>query len=239
MTPGARQTWRAVAATLGACLLVVLVGWAALIGPSPVLTGQGPTMSTTTSTPTETPPVEEELDREDVAQRDYGAGTSIIANLIGGAIQVFFLVALVFVAWWLARRALRSWRLRRRFDAPPDLELEPLEDGHPERVRRTMAADAEEQLRLLIEGRPRNAIVACWHRFEVQALEAGLAPHAWETSSEFALRFLDRADVDPHAVSRLLGLYREARFSEHDLGEDDRAAAVAALRQVQSHVVRR
>ena len=34
--------WRAVAATAGACLLVTLVGWAALIGPSHVFTGPGP-----------------------------------------------------------------------------------------------------------------------------------------------------------------------------------------------------
>lgn len=239
MTPGARQTWRAVAATLGACLLVMLVAWAALIGPSSVLTGPGPIMRATVSTPTETPVEVETMDREDIEQREYGAATSIIANVIGGAIQLFCVVAMGFLVWLLARRAVRSWRLRRRIDAPPDVEFESLADGDPQRVRRVMADDAEEQLRLLLEGHPRNAIVACWHRFEVQAVEAGLARHPWETSSEFALRLLDRADVDPHAVTRLLELYREARFSEHDLGEGDRDEAADALRQIQSHVVRR
>src|SRR5687767_10088267 len=42
MTQGASGTWRAVAATVGACLLVTLVGWAALIGPSQVFTGPRP-----------------------------------------------------------------------------------------------------------------------------------------------------------------------------------------------------
>ncbi|MEO5663755.1 MAG: DUF4129 domain-containing protein [Nocardioides sp.] len=239
MTPGARHMWRAVGATMGACLLVTLVAWAALIGPSSVLTGPGPIMGpTTTSTPTETPPLEQEMDREDVAQKEYGPATSIIVNVIGGAIQLFCVVAMGFVAWWIARRAARSWRLRRRHDTPLDAEFELLEDGHPERVRRTMIADADEQLRLLLEGHPRNAIVACWHRFEVQAVEAGLSRHPWETSSEFALRLLDRAEIDPAPVSRLLELYREARFSEHDLDEGDRDAAAAALRQIQSQVVR-
>ena len=41
-----------------------------------------------------------------------------------------------------------------------------------------------------------------------------MARQQWETSSEFALRLLDAADVDPEAVTRLLELYREARFSE-------------------------
>lgn len=239
MTPGARHTWRAVGATLGACLLVTLVAWAALIGPSPVLTGQGPVMgSTTTSTPTETP-VAEETDREDVEEREHGAGTTLVTNLIGYALQLFALAVMLLVPVWLGRRALRAWRLRRRFDTPPDVDFTTLEGGDPERVRHAMTSDADEQLRLLLEGHPRNAIVACWHRFEVQAVEAGLARHPWETSSEFALRLLDRADVDPQAVSRLLELYREARFSEHALGEDDRDAAVASLRQIQSRAVRR
>jgi hypothetical protein len=97
-----------------------------------------------------------------------------------------------------------------------------------------MATDADEQLRLLLDGQPRNAIVACWHRFEMQAVEAGLARQPWETSSEFALRMLERADVDATAVSRLMELYREARFSEHDLDESHRTAAAAALRRIQA-----
>lgn len=240
MTQGASGTWRAVAATVGACLLVTLVGWAALIGPSQVFTGPGPSPSTETTTTSEAPIDEaKEKDREDVAQQEYGTATTIIANVIGGAIQLFCLVGMVFVAWWLARRAVRAWRLRRRYDAPPDTDFETLVGGDPQRVRRAIEADAEEQLRLLLAGEPRNAIVACWHRFEMQAVDAGLPRHPWETSSEFALRMLERADVDSGAVSRLLDLYREARFSEHDLDESDRAAAVVALREIQSQVAGR
>jgi hypothetical protein len=40
---------------------------------------------------------------------------------------------------------------------------------------------------------------------------------------------LDRAGADSAAVTRLAELYREARFSEHELGEPDRQAALAAL----------
>ncbi len=208
--------------------------------PVQVFTGPGPSPSTVTTTTTEAPADEvEEKDREDVAQQEYGTATTIIANVIGGAIQLFCLVGMVFVAYWLGRRAVRAWRLRRRFDVPPDVDFETVEPGHPQRVRKAMAADAEEQLRMLLEGVPRNAIVACWHRFEMQAVDAGLPRHPWETSAEFALRMLERAEVDSGAVSRLLDLYREARFSEHDLGEPDRAAAVAALREIHGQVVAR
>ena len=240
MTPGARQTWRAVAATLGACLLVTLVAWAALIGPSPVLTGPGPMAGSSTTTTSEPPIDEVGTTAEDVVEgEERGTVGSVIITVIGGLIVVSASGALMFLAYLLGRRAWAAWRFRRRVEPPDTVDFDTVEAGDPQRVRRVMADDAEEQLRLLLEGRPRNAIVACWHRFEVQAVEAGLARHPWETSSEFALRLLDRADVDPHAVTRLLELYREARFSEHDLDEGDRDAAAAALRQIQSRVVRR
>jgi hypothetical protein len=43
------------------------------------------------------------------------------------------------------------------------------------------------------------------------------------------MRVLDLVDAHEPAVSRLGALYREARFSEHDLTEADRQAAVEAL----------
>jgi hypothetical protein len=41
---------------------------------------------------------------------------------------------------------------------------------------------------------------------------------------------LHALDLDPHAIGELARLYREARFSEHELGEDVRARAREALR---------
>ncbi|HXH80492.1 DUF4129 domain-containing protein [Nocardioides sp.] len=234
MTSGA---WRAAAATAVTCVLVTMVGWAALIGPSEVFTGPGPQPSSETTTTSEAP-VEDvkELQRKDIEEREYGAATIIIANVIGGAIQLFVLVGMGWVAYLLLRRARRAWQLRRHFEAPATADFDILEAGHPERVRRMMADDAEAQLALLLDGEARNAIVACWHRFEVQAHHAGLPRRPWETSSEFALRMLELAEVDSPAVSRLLALYREARFSEHPMAEDDRRAAAEALRQIQSSI---
>ncbi|PUA82009.1 DUF4129 domain-containing protein [Nocardioides currus] len=231
------QAWRAVAATLGACLVVTLVGWAALIGPSQVFTGPGPTPSQETTTTSEAPIDEvEEKDRDDVAAREYGPTTTVVANLVGGAIQVLTLAGMLLVAYLAVRRGLTAWRLRRRYDAPVDADFETLEGGAPERVRQAIADDTDEQLRLLLDGEPRNAIVACWHRFELQAVDAGLPRHPWETSSEFALRMLERAEVDSTAVASLLELYREARFSEHALDEAHRERAATALRAIQGQV---
>ena len=46
------------------------------------------------------------------------------------------------------------------------------------------------------------------------------------------MRLLGRFDVPAQAVDALLGLYRAARYSAHPLGEDDRAAAMAALQEI-------
>ena len=56
--------------------------------------------------------------------------------------------------------------------------------------------DAAHQRGSCSAARPRNAIVECWHRFEQQAADAGLARHPWETSSEFTLRMLDLVEAD-------------------------------------------
>ena len=99
----------------------------------------------------------------------------------------------------------------------------------PARVAREMLADAQEQRQTLLEGSPRNAVVACWSRFESQGGAAGVERRAWETSSEYTLRMLDLVDAYEPAVSRLGALYREARFSEHELTEADRQDAIDAL----------
>ncbi len=95
-----------------------------------------------------------------------------------------------------------------------------------------IAADASGQRAALLEGTPRNAIVACWHRFEQQARSIGLAREPWETSSEFTLRLLDLVAAEPEAVAELAALYREARFSDHELSEATRQRASAALDRI-------
>ena len=139
---------------------------------------------------------------------------------------------MLLVGWLLVRRLHTAWALRRIDEEPATGDFEALDDRR--RIAVAMAEDGAEQARLLEEGEARNAIVECWHRFEVQAARAGLGRRPAETSSELALRMLDAADVDRAAVTRLLELYREARFSGHEVGEDDRAAAIDALARIRA-----
>ncbi len=92
--------------------------------------------------------------------------------------------------------------------------------------------DTERHIGALDEGTARNAIVACWSRLEHDIAAAGLMPMPSETSAELTERVLSRVAVDGGAVVELADLYREARFSKHEMGDDERDRARAALQRI-------
>lgn len=229
----------AIAAVLAAALLVVvLVTWAASIGPSDVLRGDGIPASTgnpqdaaTTRSPTGSPTVSD-VDR---ARQREPAGVPGWVRTVGFLLELATLLLVVYLLWRGVRWAREAFEARERGPAPPDdVDFDViLAPEAAEEVRR----DADAQRRLLDQGPPRNAIVACWERFEVQAQAAGLGRKQWETSAEFTLRFLDLVAADEHAVSRLAELYREARFSDHVIDEDTRDEARRALADIHAGLV--
>ncbi|QCW50304.1 DUF4129 domain-containing protein [Nocardioides dongxiaopingii] len=221
-------------ALLGAAgvVLVLLVGlWAATAGPDDAFRSDGPDPDRiTTSSPTEPPSTSASAPPEaddDGALDDSDAGW--LGVVLGG---VIFLAAalVVLAALALAQGGLRRLREPARRDRRPDDD----DETGDLTVVEAITEDAAAQEEILAAGgtTPRNAIVECWHRFEAQADRAGIPREPWETSSEFTLRLLDLAGADGRAVARLAELYREARFSEHEVGEEHRAAALEALRRI-------
>jgi hypothetical protein len=122
----------------------------------------------------------------------------------------------------LARRRARTPPGSRR---PPD----PIGAG-PAAGSLTEAVDAG--LRQLDEGEPRDAVVACWVLLERAAAEAGTARRPSETPAQLVTRVLAEHRVTGEALDRLVGLYREARYSRHVLGDPARAQARTALERV-------
>lgn len=90
-------------------------------------------------------------------------------------------------------------------------------------------ADAEVYRSALVTGSPRNGIVACWVELEHALARAGMAASPSDSPAEFVTRALREHAVPEDAVIELADAYREARFSRHDLGEDERARAAQAL----------
>ncbi len=223
----ARASTTAVAGVLAAVGLVLLmVAWAALIGPQEVLREEGsppsyPSLSP--STPTAS------------ASASAGAGTpasggqqdilftvvSIAAVLLA---SIFLLAVLIAALYWLLTR---DWRRAPRDPEPADVDFDPIEA--PGWLAAALLDHAADQRAALAEGTPRNGVVACWHAFEEGLATRGVRRREWETSSEFTLRVFDAVAADPAAVQQLGELYRAARHSAHELTEDDRQRAVELL----------
>lgn len=211
-------------------LVLLLAAWAASAGPDDPFPGTGATPDRITTEPpaeevtpdTGTPPPRDD-ERE--------PGSSPLAAVIGAVVLAAGLALLALLVWFTVAylRQARTLRLVHRTgddSGPPD-DLEPAEA-----IATAFLAGAEEQLADLAQGSPRNAVVACWHRFEVQAERAGVPRERWETSAEFTLRLLDLVEADASAVARLSDLYREARFSEHEIDEGARTAALETLEAI-------
>jgi hypothetical protein len=131
------------------------------------------------------------------------------------------LAALLGVRWLWQRR----WH---RPEKPETVAFEVL----PDAVTDALRAAAREQLEAVEQGSPRNGIVACWLRLQEIVTAAGVEPRRSETSAEFVVRTLRAIDVDPRPIGALAALYREARFSDHELGEERRTAAREALQSL-------
>jgi len=217
-----------VPAVLAATVLVlVLATWAAAIGPDRVFGSDPSPRETSSEAPSDDDLVlEPEGGGSDEEEDERGWGTTVIVATEIALLVVLGYLLLLLVRWARSEATEERRRRRRR---PVEFEVLPVS---PEQAAEEMVRDAAQQLALLREGSPRNAIVACWHRFEVQAEAAGIGREPWETPAEFTLRVLDLVSADERAVAELSVLYREARFSDHDLDEAARAAAVHALERI-------
>jgi hypothetical protein len=223
----ARASITAVVGVLAAVgLLLLLVTWAASIGPQEVLTDDGNPPSYASDIPTVPTPTLFTTGPWAGSQGRGEPGVLLTVFTIVAAVlaAVVILALLLTVVQWLLTR---NWRRSGSHPEPEEVAFDPL--NAPALLAESMVADARGQREMLASGSPRNAIVACWHRFEEQAAAAGVRRQPWETSSEFTLRVLDRLAADDTAVLRLAELYRDARHSDHEITEANRHSAAQAL----------
>jgi hypothetical protein len=157
------------------------------------------------------------------------ADLSWLGDLIATAVLLLFCVAVFLGLRWLW---LHRWH-------PPEQPEEVDFDVLPGRVAESIGRDRDAQLEAVAEGSPRNGIVACWLRLQASVQEAGVPPRPSDTAAEFVQRTLRSLDLDPRAIASLAALYREARFSEHPVDEDARAAARAALETLHADLASR
>jgi len=166
--------------------------------------------------------------RQDQAQDER----RVSIHLPGWLFQLFTLpvVLLGVVLALIVARRLRLVRRRRRERAPARPRGAP--PGSPARPTEEVEELGEELVRqaaALYDGEPRNAIVAAWVALEQAAARAGVRPDRTETPTEFAQRAAAAYRLDGDALARLADLYREARFSRHELTSEHIAQARRSL----------
>ena len=154
-------------------------------------------------------------DTTEDAEETQTTGLAKVWWVLGG-IALTLLLAVVVV---LAIRANR----RRRRAAPPESAREA-----PDRALLTDRRAAH-QARMLRKGSPREAIIATWLDLERLVAAAGVPRRPSETSSELVVRVLDDREVPAAALTDLAALFREARFSTHELTEALRERAAGDL----------
>lgn len=148
------------------------------------------------------------------AEETQAADPAQVWRVLGG-ITLALLLAVVVLAIRVNRR--------RRRAAPPESAREA-----PDRALLTDRRAAR-QARMLREGSPREAIIATWLDLERLVATAGVPRRPSETSSELVVRVLDDREVPAAALTDLAALFREARFSTHELTEALRERAAGDL----------
>ena len=216
---GRRTLLAAFAGTVGAVLLVL----AASAGPlrlwtAPAVTGTPYVAPTPSPSELQVPPADKVTDRKPEEPLN-----SLFLQILGVLLAVLLLAAAAYAAigWdgWRLWPGFRS-RRSRAITALPEVAVRPL------------TVDIAAARAALAGGSPRNAIVACWMQLERDAADAGLPRRGAETSMEYAARVVAESSVDPAPIGELAALYREARFSHHELGDHHRTLALAALDRV-------
>jgi len=148
-----------------------------------------------------------------------------VATAIGWVVRIV-LVLLVLTVVALLLRALIA-RVRRDLATPKD---EATADVVPDVLLRGV----REGERRLGRGTSSEAVINAWLALEEMAVATGLPDDAARTPAELVEAVLERYAVQPAAVGRLAELYREARFSEHLVTEDQREEARTALAAVRA-----
>ncbi|HEY3017172.1 MAG TPA: DUF4129 domain-containing protein [Nocardioides sp.] len=218
-----------VAGVLGVLLLVVISSWAARVGPTGVFDGPGLERIRSEPSSPPTSPTESADALPPAAGGHPGSWRWL--EVVGTILMIGFGAVVAWVLFRVARWAWEAWQARRRREeAAEEIEFDVLDS--PARLAAELERQAQRQRDLLAAGSPRNGIVACWAEFEVAAGRIGLARQPWQTAAEFTLQVLELVEADSGAVGRLADLYREARFSEHQVDELHREAARRALAQI-------
>ena len=220
-----RRDWGWAGGTVTALLLAAWVSGAASVSAFTV--------------PGQSPPATEEFgelvdpdigdNRMPGGRRAPVEGNETVAAVVAWTLRALLVVVVVAALVLVARALVR--RLRRD---PVTVKDEVRAGLLPD----VLVAGVRESEAQLDHGTSSEAVINAWLTLDRSARAVGIDDDAARTPAELVTAVLDEHAVDPAAIERLAALYREARFSEHPIGEEHRAAARQALRTVREDLLR-
>lgn len=151
-----------------------------------------------------------------------------IAGILAALMGLAVLVGLGYLARWLwQRRPRRAVLIEERPDTTPAGVIA-AEPDLPALVR---GADAAERILAETGGVPRDLVLRCWLALEEAAMASGVPRRPSDSPTEFTGAVLRSTQADRSSVDTLLRLYHRARFSDHEVTDDDvRTARTAVIR---------
>lgn len=162
-----------------------------------------------------------------------GSSRPFWVDLLMQLIAMLLTIAAAYLLFRVGRYLLnQAGRPRNRAKLPEPASATPL----PEVPEEVIGVPALRRRALLGEGEPRNAIVATWLDLEESLGASGVARRPAETPREYASRVMATWDVDVRALADLADLYREARFSSHAMGSEQRDRALRDLDRVHADI---
>ena len=161
--------------------------------------------------------------------RGAGTGVSIAAYLLIAFVLLLMLLGLLLVGDLLRLPTRRRWG---RPAASSDAELE---DGTWEADGQVLPDAVQVALREVADHPDaREAVVRAWLLLGEAAATAGTARRPAESAREYARRLADAHHLPAPSLERLAALYREARFSDHEMHPEQRELARRELFALQT-----
>jgi hypothetical protein len=135
-------------------------------------------------------------------------------------VGLLVVVGVALVGWVVAYAPRPRWRLRRPARAARPVAADP---EAPQ--RQPLAEAADRALAEVDQPDAREAVIRSWLMLGEAAAEAGVPQRPAETATEYAARVAAEFYVPVPMLTRLAELYREARFSSHEVSGPQRAEA--------------
>ena len=151
-----------------------------------------------------------------------------IAGILAALTGLAVLVGLAYLARWLWQRRPRRAVI---YDEEPDVTPAGVIASGPDLPALLRGADAAERILTEAGGVPRDLVLRCWLALEEAALASGVPRRPADSPTEFTGAVLRSTRAERDSVDTLLRLYHRARFSEHEITDDDvRSARTAVIR---------